>query len=879
MKVQAKRKIIVKSALPVFIVVLLLGLCVPFLSFTNISVASANLCVSPEAWTTSYTGMYYGIGGVTNVVLDESVTYLGEASVRIDPSSGGINTGREANSFYTSVSPGDTIKFSGWIKTDESTLGDTDPNSGGRIGIDYYGSNGRIGATQSPDGDPSWVPPGVWDDKTYLNYVNWGSDWTQVIMEFTVPDTIPADPWCASGYSSGSYYEPSAIIPWLQVWSSTYGAADGGSVYFANTELYINGEEIPLSTVSSTELINYSGFTSQNIADFTAYCVAQGITEVTLRLPAYSDFVDGELDSGWETVTLSIISALHAEGISVNIDLHTWYTTWDNYFDDAVSGTDELTYRTLYYAYETDVVNTFKNVAGVKAFHVMNEPQWQYASAAENNFIITVADTAQALTDLPIGIRFMAGASPWESSHHYWANISDHIDLYCINSYWNPLNPDKDVNNSGEQDILDTLEQAHADGKEMWVTEFGSSSTNEETQRAYVEAWVTYANSATDTDGVAKDVIDRIFCWASSPTQTESYNIWNTADFTPKDAFYELLNVVTTYIITNSIVSPLNTTYVSSTVPFGLFVVAGNDTVLSYQINAYYSNGTAVGVNQTSSTGSFAGLADGIYKFAVYVVGEQGSTDYDEVWFTVDTSSEPDIVDEIYMSVTVSPNIYFMFSDGVYLNFEDEQTFSINPYRIDDIWYFESNAINLIGANATVTKYFESNVLEFTLTGDVGVNSAFTIDTGSYGSPVEVSGASSWSFDTPSNTLTVLRSHSVDSAYTVSVSFVQSVIIVDLFGDGDIDLLLQYLLAGDLLGFIVACYTTRIGQVFYALIALIITVPLAIRTQSITYVAIIWILLGGLFQAAMPVISPVAVFLIILGVGSLLYRLFAGRHE
>ena len=91
---------------------------------------------------------------------------------------------------------------------------------------------------------------------------------------------------------------------------------------------------------------------------------------------------------------------------------------------------------------------------------------------------------------------------------------------------------------------------------------------------------------------------------------------------------------------------------------------------------------------------------------------------------------------------------------------------------------------------------------------------------------------------------------------------------------GDISLLLTYLQAGDYLGFIIACYTTRVGQLAYVLIILMFTIPLALRTQSITYVAIVWIILGGLFQAAVPLVAPAMVIFEILGIGALIFRLF-----
>ena len=244
--------------------------------------------------------------------------------------------------------------------------------------------------------------------------------------------------------------------------------------------------------------------------------------------------------------------------------------------------------------------------------------------------------------------------------------------------------------------------------------------------------------------------------------------------------------------------------------------------------------------------------------------------------FLVLAVASPLFIGLVNATATVPSTTYFGFND-VYLNFGSTQVLSSNPYRVSNTWYFNGYAVNLEGANATLTSYYSNNLLIVALSSTAGNNSAFTIDTGTHGAPVSVEGASSWSYDSASGVLTVLRFHVLAGAYTVRITFVAQTL--DLLGNGDIDLLTQYLLAGDLLGFLVACYTTRIGQVFYAILALIITVPLAIRTNSIAYVAIVWIILGGLFQVAMPVVSPVAVLLIILGVASLLYKLFAGKTE
>lgn len=94
----------------------------------------------------------------------------------------------------------------------------------------------------------------------------------------------------------------------------------------------------------------------------------------------------------------------------------------------------------------------------------------------------------------------------------------------------------------------------------------------------------------------------------------------------------------------------------------------------------------------------------------------------------------------------------------------------------------------------------------------------------------------------------------------------------------DVDLLMQYLINGDLLGFLVACFTTRMGQSFYAFIAFIVSVPLYNRTQTVIFPVVLWLLLGGLFFIAMPMISPVAVLLVIVAITVVMLRLFVGRE-
>jgi hypothetical protein len=284
-------------------------------------------------------------------------------------------------------------------------------------------------------------------------------------------------------------------------------------------------EYTPMTTVS-TELINYSGFTTANIASWTALCTAQGITEVTLRLPAYTDFLDGDLEYSWYTKTLEVIASLKAAGIDSNIDCHTWYTTWDTYFRD--SATNSTTYRNTYKTWLTEVINSFDGVSGVKAFMVLNEPQARTASSSENSFIIELINLAQSLTSLPVSVRFMAGYSP--STGHYSSAIDLETDFLARNTYWDPRYPDTSVYGTTEAKMETDIDLATSLGKELWITEFGKTKTNVTEQKNYIEAFVTYAKNRS---------IDRIFAWASAPTDsTESYNLFN--GWTPNPAWYTL---------------------------------------------------------------------------------------------------------------------------------------------------------------------------------------------------------------------------------------------------------------------------------------------------------------------------------------------------
>lgn len=283
-------------------------------------------------------------------------------------------------------------------------------------------------------------------------------------------------------------------------------------------------------TVTSTELINYAGMTDAQIQQVVGTLKEQGIPEVTLRLNAMNTWSTGAPSASEVATTKSFITALKAATITINLDMHTWYTTWDSYFRDSAS--NSASNRSKYLTYIKNTIQAF-NGYDIKTWMVLNEPQARTASSSENQFIRDCVNTAKLYTDKPVSVRFMAGYSA--STGHYASDIDNLTDFMCRNSYWDPRKPDTSVYGCTKA----KLEALYAKGvqlaKEVWITEFGKSKSNLSEQAAYIKAWVEYAKTKT---------ISKIFAWVSQPLNGsgESYNLFN--GFNPNPAFYELKNDV-----------------------------------------------------------------------------------------------------------------------------------------------------------------------------------------------------------------------------------------------------------------------------------------------------------------------------------------------
>lgn len=91
-----------------------------------------------------------------------------------------------------------------------------------------------------------------------------------------------------------------------------------------------------------------------------------------------------------------------------------------------------------------------------------------------------------------------------------------------------------------------------------------------------------------------------------------------------------------------------------------------------------------------------------------------------------------------------------------------------------------------------------------------------------------------------------------------------------------VESLIQFIWEGDVLGFLQALYVSSFGSadLFYGVVAMILSLGFYIRLRTLSVLAVAWILIGSLVIVAMPLVSGFAIFLLIMGIGSMLYMTF-----
>ena len=82
----------------------------------------------------------------------------------------------------------------------------------------------------------------------------------------------------------------------------------------------------------------------------------------------------------------------------------------------------------------------------------------------------------------------------------------------------------------------------------------------------------------------------------------------------------------------------------------------------------------------------------------------------------------------------------------------------------------------------------------------------------------------------------------------------------------------QYLNNLDFAGFIIACWTMNLGQSFFVILALIVSIAIYVRYQNLIVIGAMWIVLGSIFIVWIPIVAPFIIFAFVMGIGSLLFK-------
>lgn len=108
-----------------------------------------------------------------------------------------------------------------------------------------------------------------------------------------------------------------------------------------------------------------------------------------------------------------------------------------------------------------------------------------------------------------------------------------------------------------------------------------------------------------------------------------------------------------------------------------------------------------------------------------------------------------------------------------------------------------------------------------------------------------------------------------------NVAYAQTVPFPQVYGESiDTDYLWQFLYNYDIVGFVVACCTADLGESFYVIISMIVTLAFYIKLKNLTVMAVMWFILGFLWIGFIPILSPIIYLLFVFGLASLVFKIF-----
>ena len=227
-----------------------------------------------------------------------------------------------------------------------------------------------------------------------------------------------------------------------------------------------------------------------------------------------------------------------------------------------------------------------------------------------------------------------------------------------------------------------------------------------------------------------------------------------------------------------------------------------------------------------------------------------------------------------YASISISKGIRYYTSDGGAIYFDIDITASRLYYTNDYLMFNKINGVytsmgfrcETESANMTITK-ISMDEIRFTVDAPSDTTSITKIKSNYITRPKEIQGCSSWSYSIFTKTITINVIH--NSPANIIISW------------GSSDIMIENILQGTIIQGIIAYYTSTIGVVpFYGIMILGITLLAYIWTQSLEFIAVIWILIGGGLEIFIPgPILSIGKILMVLGIFLIFIKLFLGKSD
>jgi len=205
---------------------------------------------------------------------------------------------------------------------------------------------------------------------------------------------------------------------------------------------------------------------------------------------------------------------------------------------------------------------------------------------------------------------------------------------------------------------------------------------------------------------------------------------------------------------------------------------------------------------------------------------------------------------------------------------------SVGGIGVSDTYSFVTTAISISFTEPTDTIY-TTNVIPLELATNLnGTISTITYNVKRNTFPASYVYSSAQTYSGPVNiTLSQYGRYTIEVSATsteggtgeASYTFTYNPTYTDSINS---DWMWQYLNNYDIVGFVVAAWTVDLGESFYVIISMILTLALYIRLKNLPVMIAMWFILGTLWIGLIPMASPIILLLYVFGFVALAFYLY-----